>query len=81
MNSRTKFRAEVKHDGLHKYRVIQGYDEYEVEQRATAQCAIWDEMWQKKLTNIKLIVTTFLPTKKPANPCQFYTTRSITSEF
>lgn len=43
------YEIEVKHDGLHKYRVIRGSDPYIVEQKAKAQQATWDEMWQKKL--------------------------------
>ncbi len=41
--------VEVRHAGLNKYRVIKGSDKYIVEQKAAAQAAVWDEMWQKKL--------------------------------
>ena len=40
---------ELRHDGLNKYRHIRGNDKYVVEQKAAAQQAIWDKMWQKKL--------------------------------
>ena len=43
------YETEVKHDGLHKYRIIRGSDPYVVEQKAKAQQETWDEMWQKKL--------------------------------
>ena len=39
----------VRHDGLNKYRHIRGNDKYVVEQKAAAQRAIWNEMWQRKL--------------------------------
>lgn len=41
--------VEIKHEGLHKYRVIRGADRYVVEQKAQAQVNQWDEMWEKKL--------------------------------
>src|SRR5699024_7399592 len=41
--------VEIKHEGLHKYRVIRGADRYVVEQKAQAQVNQWDEMWKKKL--------------------------------
>lgn len=40
---------EVWHDGLNKYRVIRGKDKYVVEQKANAQRAVWDEMWERRL--------------------------------
>ena len=40
---------ELRHDGLNKYRHIRGNDKYVVEQKAAAQRAIWNEMWQRKL--------------------------------
>ena len=40
---------EVWHDGLNKYRLIRGKDKYVVEQKAAAQCAVWDEMWERRL--------------------------------
>jgi restriction system protein len=39
---------ELKHEGLHKYRVIKGNDRYVVEQKAALQRKQWDEMWDKK---------------------------------
>jgi len=41
--------VEVRHDELHKYRVIRGKNEQEVDEKARAQLAAWDEMWEKKL--------------------------------
>lgn len=42
------YTVEIKHDGLHKYRVIKGNDRYVVEQKAYVQLKQWDEMWDKK---------------------------------
>lgn len=39
---------EIKHEGLHKYRVIKGNDQYVVEQKARVQLQQWDEMWDRK---------------------------------
>lgn len=39
---------EVRHEGLHKYRMIKGNDKYVVEQKAFLQRQQWDEMWKKK---------------------------------
>ncbi len=47
-SGRTKWRAELKHEGLNKYKIITGYDKNEVEQKAEALSAQWEEMWQKK---------------------------------
>jgi restriction system protein len=38
----------VKHDALHKFRVIRGRDRYVVEQKARAQMRQWDEMWARR---------------------------------
>jgi restriction system protein len=38
----------IRHDGLHKYRVIRGQDRYVVEEKARHQRALWDEMWARK---------------------------------
>jgi restriction system protein len=43
------WQIEVRHNGLNKYRLIRGTDQYVVEQKAAAQKASWDEMWQKKV--------------------------------
>ncbi len=40
---------EVRHEGLHKYRLIKGNDKYVVEQKARAQQLQWDEMWARKV--------------------------------
>jgi len=42
------YQVEVRHPGLHKYRLIKGTDRYVVEQKAAAQVRTWDEMWEKK---------------------------------
>jgi restriction system protein len=39
---------EVKHEGLHKYRLIKGNNKYVVEQKAYLQEKQWAEMWDKK---------------------------------
>ncbi|NLY74194.1 MAG: restriction endonuclease [Firmicutes bacterium] len=43
------YSIEIRHEGLHKYRVIKGNDKYIVEQKARAQLAVWDEMWKRRL--------------------------------
>ncbi len=42
------YQIEIRHDGLHKYRLIKGTDRYVVEEKAAAQKRAWDEMWEKK---------------------------------
>lgn len=43
------WQSEIRHPGLNKYRLIKGTDKYVVEQKAAAQMAMWDEMWQRKV--------------------------------
>ncbi len=43
------WQIEVRHPGLNKYRLIKGIDKNDVEQRANAQVAIWNEMYQRKV--------------------------------
>ncbi len=43
------YSEEIEHKGLHKYRVIKGSNSYVVKEKARAQMAAWEEMWQKKL--------------------------------
>ncbi|MDP2885348.1 MAG: restriction endonuclease [Ignavibacteria bacterium] len=40
---------EIRHPGLNKYRLVKGTDKYVVEQKAAAQMAAWEEMWQRKV--------------------------------
>lgn len=42
------FQVEIKHEGLNKYRVIKGSDQYVVHQKAEVQMKAWDEMWEQK---------------------------------
>lgn len=42
------YRIEIKHEGLHKYRVIKGNDRYVVQQKAYLQEKQWGEMWERK---------------------------------
>ncbi|MCM3439361.1 restriction endonuclease [Metabacillus halosaccharovorans] len=42
------YSVEIKHEGLHKFRVIKGNDRFVVEQKAYLQLKQWDEMWDKK---------------------------------
>lgn len=42
------YEVEISHRGLHKYRVIKGTDKHVVGQKARAQLAKWDEMWERK---------------------------------
>jgi restriction system protein len=44
------YQIEIRHKGLHKYRLIQGTDRYVVERKAAAQQSAWDEVWEKKQT-------------------------------
>lgn len=48
MAYREMWEIEVRHDGLNKYRHIRGSDKYIVQQKATAQEIVWEEMWEKK---------------------------------
>lgn len=43
------FEIEVTHAGLNKYRLIKSSDPNVLENKAAAQMATWDEMWEKKL--------------------------------
>lgn len=43
------YEIEVRHAGLHKYRVIRGDDRYVVQQKAAAQLATWNEMWERRI--------------------------------
>ncbi|WP_318503066.1 restriction endonuclease [Bacillus sp. T3] len=42
------YSIEIRHEGLHKYRMIKGNDRNVVEQKAFIQKQQWDEMWEKK---------------------------------
>lgn len=42
------YSLEVRHDGLHKYRLITGKDRYVVQQKANAQLAQWDAAWERR---------------------------------
>ncbi|MBE7546622.1 MAG: restriction endonuclease [Planctomycetia bacterium] len=44
----TMWKAEIRHEGLNKYRVIRGRDRDVVEQMAETQIAAWNEMWEKR---------------------------------
>lgn len=48
MSTQNMYRIEVRHEGLHKYRLIRGTERYVVEQQAREQSRAWDEMWEKK---------------------------------
>src|ERR1041385_166155 len=43
------WQIEIRHEGLHKYRVIKGTDRFVVEQKAAAQRAIWNSMWASRI--------------------------------
>lgn len=43
------YQVEIQHPGLNKYRVIRGRDRRVVEQKANAQMAAWNAMWQRTL--------------------------------
>lgn len=43
------YEREIKHEGLHKYRLIRGTDPNVVDQKAQAQLNQWREMWNKKV--------------------------------
>jgi restriction system protein len=42
------YQITVKHDGLHKYRVIRAKEAWEAEAKAEAQRRAWEEQWQRK---------------------------------
>lgn len=44
-----RYEVEVRHDGLHKYRLIKGDNKSVVEQKVVMQMQQWDESWQKKI--------------------------------
>lgn len=48
MSGKYWYQAEVKHDGLNKYKVIKAESKYELHQKADALMAQWDEQWNKK---------------------------------
>jgi len=54
------YEIEVRHPGLHKYRVIRGRDEYVVQQKAEAQLCQWDEMWARRQAGEQRAVATAL---------------------
>ncbi len=43
------WQIELRHPGLNKYRLVRGTDKYVVEQKAAAQMAAWEEIWQRKV--------------------------------
>ena len=43
------YQIEIRHEGLHKYRMIKGQDPYVVEQKARIQEQVWDEIWERRL--------------------------------
>ncbi len=49
MTAQWKYTVEVRHDGLHKHRVLSGTDKRILEEKARAQMATWDAMWAKKV--------------------------------
>lgn len=42
------WQIEVRHDGLNRYRMVRGNDQWVVEQKAAALRAQWNEMWAKQ---------------------------------
>lgn len=50
MTAYTRYQVGIRHEGLHKYRLITGTDRYVVEQKAAAQLRMWAETWHKKQT-------------------------------
>ena len=42
------YELEIRHGGLHKFKIVRGKDKYEVEQKAEVQQEAWDEIWQRK---------------------------------
>lgn len=47
------FRQEVRHAGLHKYRVITAATSSELHQKVAAQEAQWNEQWERKQANVQ----------------------------
>ncbi len=53
MAKKDMWEIQVSHQKLNKYRSIRGSDRFIVEQKASAQKLIWEEMWQKKVLSEK----------------------------
>ena len=49
MASRYMFQVEVSHQGLNKYRIVKAQNRYELDRKASALLAQWDEQWSKKV--------------------------------
>jgi hypothetical protein len=49
----SKYKAEVEHTELHRYRLINGEDDYFVRKKAQALKALWDERWAKRVEREK----------------------------
>jgi len=43
-----RYKLEIRHDGLHKYRDIRGDDASIVQQKARTEMAKWDKMWEQR---------------------------------
>jgi restriction system protein len=43
-----RYEIEVRHNGLLKFQIVRGNDQYAVQQKANDLAARWDEMWEKK---------------------------------
>jgi restriction system protein len=55
MPSYATYQLEVRHEGLHKYRLIKGSDRFVVEQKAAVQKRAWDEIWEKKQAALSVL--------------------------
>ena len=49
MASRYMYQTEVSHQGLNKYRIVKAANQYELNQKANALMAQWNEQWAKKV--------------------------------
>ena len=56
MSPRSSWQSEIRHEGLNKYRVIRGLSQREVQLKAEAQMALWEDMWERRQqTNHKAV--------------------------
>jgi restriction system protein len=46
---RLLYQIEIRHPGLHEYKVVKGASQSEVHQKADAQIAKWNQKWQRQL--------------------------------
>jgi restriction system protein len=53
MSNREVFEVEVRHEGLQRIRQIRGTDKAEIDAKAKAQYAAWEQIWQRRQNLLK----------------------------